>query len=175
MVLQRAPQHAAVYGYVVGGPGCTGPKCTVAVTVAPAAAPFGSQSTPKYTVEASVTAVAGRNYSHWKALLQAAPAGGNYTVSAACPLCGKGDTNATTIVDATFGVSLLEQRCSFPSEPRKRFCAAPLACPCIGAASHPSLPRSAPPHAVAVAAGPGCMVLLGAIEHVVRMSFSRPS
>ena len=89
VVLQRAPQAAAVYGVVLPITGKTGD--TVAVTVVEASAREAA-----YTVSASV----GPN-SAWKALLKPTPAGGNYTIKAVCTTCAS--TTPDVISDATFG------------------------------------------------------------------------
>jgi hypothetical protein len=88
VVLQREPQTAAVYGYVVG---CDG--CKVTLTVADESVGSGG-----YELDAVVMPLAGRNYSHWKAMLKPAPAGGNMTLTASM---GKGADSV--IHDATFG------------------------------------------------------------------------
>lgn len=89
VVLQRAPQAAAVYGVVLPITGKTGD--TVTVTVVEAAAREASYS---------VTAPVGADGA-WKALLKPTAAGGNYTISAACTTCSS--KKPETLVDATFG------------------------------------------------------------------------
>lgn len=88
-VLQREPQIAAVYGYVVG---CESNGCGVTLEVS---------GTTGYTVPAAVTALPGRNYSHWKAMLKPSPPGGNFTLRISCAGCGP--SNASSISDVTFG------------------------------------------------------------------------
>lgn len=89
VVLQRAPQAAAVYGVVLPTTGKTGDTVTVAVAEA-------SAREAPYSVTADVLPD-----GSWKALLKPAPAGGSYTISAACKTCGS--TKPDTLVNATFG------------------------------------------------------------------------
>jgi hypothetical protein len=85
MVLQQQPAQAAVFGVV------TGATTNVTVTVTDQAAGGGS-----YTV----AAVVGQG-GQWKALLTAAPAGGNYTI-AATATCATEQVTAT-VANVTFG------------------------------------------------------------------------
>jgi sialate O-acetylesterase len=81
MVLQQQPAQAAVYGVVTGG------ASGVSVQVTDAAG--GS-----YSVDATL------GQGLWKALLRAAPAGGNYTIAATatCSAGGQAVAQATNVV-----------------------------------------------------------------------------
>ena len=90
-VLQRAPQHAAIYGasgtnYSVGTP--------MTLTLF-GAAPSGAA----YNKSFPTTSMADGT---WKVLLDAMPAWGNYSATISCPLCTGGATSAT-IHSLTFG------------------------------------------------------------------------
>ena len=90
MVLQMAPQRAAVHGYTGQGAaaaGATGDAPRVRVTI------DGDQS---YSVDAVVDARRGT----WKALLRPVPAGGTYTVKAACTA---GCNGVAQLKGVTFG------------------------------------------------------------------------
>ena len=101
-MLQRAPARAAVYGYLGSGHGlgagaASGSvRVTVSVAnVAQGAAALGD-ARDKYTVNATVDTRAGT----WKAFLRPAPAGGSYSIRAACVAGCKGEA---TLSDVTFG------------------------------------------------------------------------
>ena len=117
MVLQRAPAAAAIYGYL-DSPGATGVKVTVSANGAPLYSvdavlnatmqPFGdgwgARPCPKAVCPpydmATFTPFA-YPLPTWKALLQPAPAGGNYTITAECTGCA---SNATlSIGNVVFG------------------------------------------------------------------------
>lgn len=95
-VLQRAPQLAAIYGVVIGAQAGT----DVVVTVASLEG-SGSPYTVAATVDVTKVRAAGGSYARWKALLNAAPAGGNFTITVACSTCA--NTTAVNITDVTFG------------------------------------------------------------------------
>jgi hypothetical protein len=90
MVLQQAPSKGAVYGTLAGATAGS----AVAVTVTPT----GGGDDAAYTVKADVTAAAGN--ATWKAFLKPTPAGGNYTIKAACT---SGCSGEAEISDVTFG------------------------------------------------------------------------
>ena len=106
MVLQRAPAKAAVYGLMVAA--TAGADASVAITVS---TPGGSSYTvPAVIAPAPTYHAAAANYSaSWKAYLQPAPAGGEYTITAVCTGCNVGTGAAgaartsSSILRVTFG------------------------------------------------------------------------
>ena len=89
-----------MYGVVIGAAAGT----TVAVTVTPVGGGGGPPYTVAATVEVTAAGVKGGQYARWKALLRPAPAGGNFTVSAACSRCANATAaGGSTLHDVTFG------------------------------------------------------------------------
>ena len=100
MVLQRAPEQAAVYG-ALGAPPAPArdalsapPSVSVTVSSSSSSSSFASYTVPAAIVDDGV---------NWKALLKLTPKGGSYTITVSCA-SGCNVTHATaSITDVTFG------------------------------------------------------------------------
>jgi hypothetical protein len=94
-VLQREPSKAAVYGVVFGA------QLQTNVSVEVSQITEAGVSEDRYTVLAQIE-VGDNGYAKWKAFLQPAAAGGNYTIKASCSNCDAPE-NSSTLVDITYG------------------------------------------------------------------------
>ncbi len=90
-MLQRGPQRASLYGSVALAD--AGSALTLTLSSAP-----GSSGAP-YSKSFPATAAADGT---WKLLLDAMPAGGNFSATLRCSSCSSG-RKSVTIVDLTFG------------------------------------------------------------------------
>lgn len=97
MVLQRAPERAAVYGVVVGDK-VTGSRAPLPLRVTVTVEAANGTS---YTVDAEHVEIVNGSYARWKALLKPAAAGGDYTISVECSGCS--NSTRRSVSDVTFG------------------------------------------------------------------------
>lgn len=97
VVLQREPARAAVYGVVIGAELDT----TVAVKISEVSGSTAASIAAEVVVTTQETEVGGL-YATWRAVLEPAAAGGNYTISASCMSCAA-PSNFNTLNSVTFG------------------------------------------------------------------------